>query len=72
MDNLLEGLYKGIIVLIPTYITAYITEQMIYVIPMLAAASFVAAGAFSQKRGRRLDEDSVSREDIGARKDEDG
>ena len=38
-----KGLIKAVIVLVPTYITAYLTDKMVYVIPMLAAASFVAA-----------------------------
>ena len=37
-----EGLIKAVIVLVPTYITAYLTDKMVYVIPMLAATSFIA------------------------------
>ena len=47
--NLYESLIKALIVLVPTYITAYITDKMIYVIPMLAAVSFIAASIFDQK-----------------------
>ncbi|SVE60160.1 uncharacterized protein METZ01_LOCUS513014, partial [marine metagenome] len=32
-----EGLIKAVIVLVPTYVTAYMTDKMVYVIPMLAA-----------------------------------
>jgi hypothetical protein len=70
--NLYESLIKALIVLVPTYITAYITNKMIYVIPMLAAVSFIAASIFEQKDKRRLDEDGHKKEDLGARKDEDG
>ena len=53
-----EGLIKAIIVLVPTYITAYYTDKMVYVIPMLAAASFVAASiSSSPNTDRRVEED---------------
>mgnify|MGYP003633644201 CR=1 FL=1 len=38
-----KGLLQAIVVLVPTYITAYLTDKMVYVIPMLAAVSFIAA-----------------------------
>ncbi len=33
---------KAAIVLVPSYVIAYLTEQMVYVVPMLAATSFFA------------------------------
>ena len=60
-----EGLLKAIIVLVPTYITAYLTDKMIYVIPMLAAASFVAASIDSNKVERRVEEDGYKAKDDG-------
>ena len=56
---MLKGVLQGIIVLVPTYIIAYFTDKMVYVIPMLAASSFVAAsiGGNSNKSTRRVDED---------------
>tara|TARA_Y200000002_G_scaffold153854_1_gene127193 strand:+ start:4064 stop:4303 length:240 start_codon:yes stop_codon:yes gene_type:complete len=72
--SLKEGFIKALIVLVPTYITAYITNKMIYVIPMLAAVSFIAAGIFEQKHKRRLDEDGYKKDasgnEFGSRKDE--
>jgi|TARA_B100000214_G_scaffold140017_1_gene100024 hypothetical protein len=41
-DLKIAGL-QAVIVLAPTYTVAYLTEQMVYTIPMLAASSFVAA-----------------------------
>ncbi|MBO02086.1 MAG: hypothetical protein CMG35_05535 [Candidatus Marinimicrobia bacterium] len=41
-DLKIAGL-QAVIVLVPTYTVAYLTEQMVYTIPMLAASSFVAA-----------------------------
>ena len=57
------SLLQAAIVLIPTYITAYLTGKMVYVIPMLAAASFVAA-SLSSKTSRRVEEDGYKK-DIG-------
>ena len=69
-----DGLLKATIVLVPTYVTAYLTDKMIYVIPMLAAVSFIAAGLFEQKHKRRLDEDGYKKDasgnEFGSRKDE--
>ena len=56
-NKLIRGLIKATIVLVPTYITAYLTDKMIYVIPMLAAASIVAASIDSSKIERRVEED---------------
>jgi len=52
-----DGLLKATIVLLPTYTTAYLTDKMIYVIPMLAAASFIAASLTSSDTNRRVEED---------------
>jgi hypothetical protein len=58
-----KGLLQAIIVLLPTYITAYYTDKMIYVIPMLAAASFVAASVLGDKSTRRVEEDGYKKDD---------
>ena len=34
---------QAVVVLVPTYAIAYLTDKMVYTIPMLAAMSFVAA-----------------------------
>ena len=61
-----EGLLKATIVLLPTYITAYLTDKMVYVIPMLAAASFVAASLTSSPNTeRRVEEDGYKSKDDG-------
>ncbi|WP_417586992.1 hypothetical protein [Pararhodobacter oceanensis] len=52
---------KAAIVLIPSYIAAFLTEQMVYVVPMLAASSFFAGtvelGASTTRR--RIDEEEA-------------
>ena len=61
-----DGLIKAVIVLVPTYITAYMTDKMVYVIPMLAAASFVAASLTSSPNtDRRVEEDGWKKDDDG-------
>jgi hypothetical protein len=51
-------LYKILVVLVPTYTIAYLTDKMVYVIPMLAACTLIASTSFNRdKRSRRLDED---------------
>lgn len=57
-----DGLLKATIVLVPTYITAYLTDKMIYVIPMLAAASFIAASLTSSTVNRRVEEDGYKKD----------
>ena len=57
-----DGLLKATIVLVPTYTTAYLTDKMIYVIPMLAAASFVAASLTSSNTNRRVEEDGYKKD----------
>ena len=58
-----DGLIKAAIVLVPTYITAYISDKMIYVIPMLAAACFIAASLTSSPNtDRRVEEDGYKKD----------
>jgi len=61
-----DGLLKATIVLVPTYITAYLTDKMIYVIPMLAAASFIAASLTSSTVNRRVEEDGYKKDNDAA------
>ena len=61
-----DGLLKATIVLVPTYVTAYLTDKMIYVIPMLAAASFVAASLTSSNTNRRVEEDGYKKDNEAA------
>ena len=65
------ALIKALIVLIPPYITAYLTNKMVYVVPMLAAASFVAASVGSDNTQKRIDGDKEDA-DNGTETDADG
>ena len=51
--------FKALIVLIPTYIVAFLTEKMVYVVPMLAASGFFAASLETSSSNifRNLDDD---------------
>ena len=44
MREIKQALLRASIVLVPTYTVAFLTGKMVYVMPMLAAASFFAAG----------------------------
>ena len=57
------SLVQAVIVLIPTYITAYISDRMIYVIPMLAACSFIAASLSPSRLERKVEEDGYRKDD---------
>ena len=61
-----DGLIKAVIVLVPTYITAYLTDKMVYVIPMLAATSFIAVSlTTSPNTERRVEEDGYKGKEDG-------
>ena len=65
VEMMTKSLLQAVIVLVPTYITAYLTDKMIYVIPMLAAASFVAASLSPSNLNRRVEEDGYKHKDDG-------
>lgn len=58
MTHLKLALIKALIVLVPSYTAAYLTEQMVWVIPTLAAAGFFAStvGMSEDQVSRRTDE----------------
>jgi len=59
IPNLKTAFTKALIVLMPTYSVAFLTEKMVYVVPMLAACSFFAASIEPQNlTNNRVDEES--------------
>ena len=54
-NDLKASLLQCAIVLVPTYTVAYLTEMMVYTIPMLAACSFIASSV--RKRSHTVDSD---------------
>ncbi len=72
MQKFKEATIKALIVLVPTYSAAYLTEKMVWVVPTLAAAGFFAGTvSFSSATERRLEEDSEVESAIEAGLDED-
>lgn len=64
-------LLKLLIMIGPPYVVAYLTDKMIYVIPMLAACTLIANIDLERDRRSRRTEQDVSKESqIGARKDD--
>ena len=60
IENLKIAGIKAAIVLIPTWLVALVTDKMVFVVPMLAAASFFAGAVklTEQNVRRRLDDDT--------------
>ena len=50
-------LLKVAIVLVPSYAAAYITGEMVWVVPTLVASGILAAGVGSGSTTTRVDED---------------
>tara|TARA_B100000795_G_scaffold241628_1_gene204468 strand:- start:295 stop:531 length:237 start_codon:yes stop_codon:yes gene_type:complete len=48
------------IILIPSWTTAYFTDKVVYVIPMLAVTTFVVAQVMQHRNNRRLDKDEFN------------
>ena len=63
MNSTKKALIRGLVVLIPTYVVAYLTDKMVYVVPMLAAMGFIAASLFHEETKKRLDDDSTMTKD---------
>ena len=57
-----KAIIRGLVVLIPTYIVAYLTDKMVYVVPMLAACGFIAASLFEDDTKKRVDTDTTSKD----------
>lgn len=55
---------KAAVVLVPSYAAAYLTGQMVYVIPTLAAASFFAAAIETGDAALRQEEDDSGAPDV--------
>ena len=54
-----DVLITSSIILIPSWTVAYVTEQVIYVIPMLAVCTFIVAQLFSNQ-SKRIEDDGLS------------
>ena len=57
MSNLKIALIQGVIVLTPTYSIAFLTDKMIWTIPMLVASGFIAASFKNDIAEKKIDDD---------------
>lgn len=66
MKNHKLAFTKALIVLVPSYLVAYLTEMMVYVVPTLAAAGFFASSieASDVEIRRRVDEENDDADDL--------
>ncbi|WP_143534497.1 hypothetical protein [Roseovarius albus] len=55
---------KALVVLVPSYTAAYLSDKMVWVVPTLAASSFFAAtiGVKDDSFEKRVDEDQQDQE----------
>ncbi|MDC0440028.1 hypothetical protein OAL76_02475 [Gammaproteobacteria bacterium] len=62
----IQLLIRLLVILVPTYTVAYITNAMIYTMPMLAACTLLAANLFNDDETEiRVDEDGGDGSDGG-------
>ena len=72
-SNLRRALLKAAIVLVPTYTAAYLTGEMVWVVPTPAAAAFFAASIGSDPHlTTRVDEDGDGDDQGGGDDEDDG
>jgi len=57
IDDIKIGLIQGAVVLVPSYAIAYLTQKMVYTIPTLAAATFIAAALKPSSVSKKVDEE---------------
>ena len=57
-----KAIIRGLVVLVPTYIVAYLTDKMVYVVPMLAACGFIASSLFEDNTTKRIDTDTAGKD----------
>ncbi|MFP6834356.1 MAG: hypothetical protein VB914_05680 [Porticoccaceae bacterium] len=61
LESLKPLIIKVMVVLVPSYTVAYLTEAMVYTVPMLAAASIVATNLYTSPQiNRRVDDEGTS------------
>ena len=63
------------VILVPSWTVAYVTNSVVYVIPMLAVTTFVVAQVMQHRNNRRLDKDEFNefkKEDTGMKMKDDG
>ena len=72
---LIDMLIIAGVILVPSWTVAYVTNSVVYVIPMLAVTTFVVAQVMQHRNNRRLDKDEFNefkKEDTGMKMKDDG
>lgn len=69
--SLIHLFVRILIILVPSYLAAWLTGKMVYVVPTVAAMVFLASG-LSAVNANRVDEDLDSEADTSTHKPEEG
>ena len=52
-----EAFIKGLIILVPSWVVAYLTEKMVYVLPVVVVTGIVSMAVIPEGK-KRLDDDA--------------
>ena len=52
-----EAVIKGLIILVPSWVVAYLTEKMVYVLPVVVVTGIVSMAVIPEGK-KRLDDDA--------------
>ena len=53
-----EAVIKGLIILVPSWVVAYLTEKMVYVLPVVVVTGIVSMAVIPEGK-KRLDDDAA-------------
>mgnify|MGYP001207065780 FL=1 len=57
--NFKEALFKALIILVPSYTMAVLTEKMVYVLPIVVVSGIIAMAVIPDKKKRLDDEGDI-------------
>ena len=53
-----EAVIKGLIILVPSWVVAYLTEKMVYVLPVVVVTGILSMAVIHEGK-KRLDDDAA-------------
>ena len=53
-----EAVIKGLIILVPSWVVAYLTEKMVYVLPVVVVTGILSMAVIPEGK-KRLDDDAA-------------
>ena len=59
-----EAVIKGLIILVPSWVVAYLTEKMVYVLPVVVVTGILSMAVIPEGK-KRLDDDAAGDTDEG-------